>query len=101
MSNWKEWLEAGKKLAIFPHSIVVCPECHSDNLKIFDVKLTEDCSQFERVMYCVHCKAHNSLKMNGKEKYVTPTLNCSDEEMEIINSIISTHSFTEKSSGFL
>ena len=97
MNNWKGWVEAGKKLAIFPQEKTSCPECNGGQLRVFDILLTHDTSEFERVMFCGTCGSHNSLKMNGAHKFVEIDLDLSEKELRIIEQVKQTYSFVKKS----
>jgi len=101
MSNWKGWVEAGKKLAIFPKEKVNCPDCSDGQLRVFDVPLENDKSEFERIMFCGTCGSHNSLKMNGSHKFIEVEFNLTDKERRILDDVKQAYSFTKRSKKFM
>ena len=54
MSNFQDWLEAAKKLAIFHEAKVICPECKGGLLKVFDIALEQSGSVYERVLFVLN-----------------------------------------------
>ena len=101
MNNWKGWVEAGKKLAIFPKEKTSCPDCTEGQLRVFDIPLTNDKSEFERVMFCGSCGSHNSLKMNDSHKFVETDFDLSEEELRILEDVKQSYSFAKKSNGIV
>jgi transcriptional regulator NrdR family protein len=97
MSNWQAWLEAAKKLSVFSGSIVECPACKQGSLTVIDIPFVKDNSQFERVILCRKCGSHNSMRMNGIEKFTVFEYEClSPEETTIIENVKKAYQFSEK-----
>ena len=96
MNNVQAWVEAAKKLSVFHEAKVECPECSWKHLTVFDVPLADDCSTFERVLFCRSCKAGNSMRMNGAERFSGIPDNLTVEEKALVKEINSAYDFSEK-----
>ena len=87
MNSLDKWIKAVKKLSIFPHSRVACPECDNHDLMVFDTIVHGEQDEFERVLYCPACKIYNSLAIENIGKMMCPQLELSEEYDKVITQI--------------
>jgi hypothetical protein len=67
-SKVRQWLEAGKTLAVDPSARVRCPEKDDGFLTVNDVPFPGDPSTVERYLVCETCGARNVLRMRVPPK---------------------------------
>ena len=59
----KQWIEAGKRLAINSNDEVLCPLCNKGILRVVDSDKMNEKGLIERFLICANCDAWNSIRM--------------------------------------
>ena len=67
MSNeTRQWIDAGKILAVDPTATVVCPRCGNADLVVHDVSASP--TTIERHLRCPVCGAYNAILMKRPQE---------------------------------